>query len=98
MLDDREWLCEQCWVVHERDFDASLNIRDEALRLGTDVPAVALSGHKFAYGAGSTGSRSFESETDLALKQERRCCKYVLLHFRKQNIYKGEHSINQPGS
>jgi len=43
-LDDREWACEQCRVVNERDFNASLNIRDEALRLVTDVPVVASSG------------------------------------------------------
>src|SRR6266852_9394473 len=43
-LDDREWACEQCRVVNARDFNASLNIRDEALRLVTDVPVVASSG------------------------------------------------------
>jgi putative transposase len=32
-LADRVWQCEQCGVIHERDFNASLNIRDEALRL-----------------------------------------------------------------
>ncbi len=62
-LIDRSWVCEQCGSVNERDFNASLNIRDQALRLVTDVPVVASSGHKFACGAGSTGSRSFESET-----------------------------------
>ena len=55
-LDDRQWRCEQCGVVNERDVNASLNIRDEALRLLTAVPAVASSGHKFAGGAGSAGS------------------------------------------
>ncbi len=62
-LDDREWICEQCGVVNERDLDASLNIRDEAFRLVTDVPVVASSGQKFAYGAGSAGSLRVESET-----------------------------------
>jgi putative transposase len=62
-LNDRVWVCEQCGVVHERDFNASLNIRDEALRLITDVPAVASSGQKFACGAESAGSRCVESET-----------------------------------
>ncbi len=61
-LDDREWACEQCGAVNERDFNASLNIRDEALRLVTDVPVVASSGHKFACGAGSAGSLRGESE------------------------------------
>ena len=62
-VNDREWACEQCRVVNERDFNASLNIRDEALRLITDVPVVASSGQKFACGAGSAGSRCVESET-----------------------------------
>jgi transposase len=52
----RVWVCEQCGAVNERDLNASLNVRDEALRLVTDVPAVASSGHKFAGGAGSSGS------------------------------------------
>ncbi len=62
-LHDRAWACEQCGAVNERDFNASLNIRDEALRLRTDVPVVASSGHTFACGAGSTGSLCVESET-----------------------------------
>ena len=60
-LADRVWICEQCQAANERDFNAALNIRDEALRLITDVPVVASSGHKFACGAGSAGS--FKSET-----------------------------------
>src|ERR1700693_6092186 len=62
-LDVREWICEQCDVIHERGLNASLNIRDEALRLRTDVPVVASSGRKFACGAGSAGSRCVEGET-----------------------------------
>jgi putative transposase len=62
-LNDRQWRCEQCGVVNARDVNASLNIRDEALRLITAVPVVASSGHKFAGGAGSAGSRCVESET-----------------------------------
>src|SRR6202162_1097858 len=62
-LDVREWICEQCDGIHERDLNASLNIRDEALRLRTDVPVVASSGRKFACGAGSAGSRCVEGET-----------------------------------
>ena len=63
ILDDREWTCRQCGTVNERDFNASLNIRDEALRLVTDVPVVASSGQKFACGAGSAGSLCGEGET-----------------------------------
>jgi putative transposase len=62
-LDVREWICEQCDGIHERDLNASQNIRDEALRLRTDVPVVASSGQKFACGAGSAGSRCVEGET-----------------------------------
>jgi len=62
-LEDRVWACEQCGVIHERDLNASLNLRDEALRLVTDVPVVASSGQKFACGAESAGSLRVESET-----------------------------------
>ncbi len=62
-LDERVWVCEQCGVITERDLNAALNIRTEALRLLTDVPVVASSGHKFACGAESAGSRCVESET-----------------------------------
>jgi putative transposase len=32
-LSDREWRCPQCSVLHDRDHNASLNIRDEGLRI-----------------------------------------------------------------
>src|SRR5256886_29555 len=60
-LADRVFICEQCGVVLDRDYNASLNIRDEALRLVTDVPAVASSERKFACGAGSSGSEMGET-------------------------------------
>jgi putative transposase len=62
-LADRVWVCEQCQAVNERDFNAAFNVRDEALRLIADVPVVASSERKIACGAGSSGSRSVESET-----------------------------------
>ena len=62
-LDDRVWVCEQCCDINERDLNAALNIKTEALRLATDVPVVASSGQKFTCGAESAGSLCVESET-----------------------------------
>jgi putative transposase len=60
-LADRAWTCELCGTVHDRDLNAAVMVETEAVRLITDVPVVASSGHKFACGAGSSGS--CESET-----------------------------------
>jgi putative transposase len=62
-LADRVWVCEQCQAVNERDFNAALNVRGEALRLIADVPVVASSEQEIACGAESSGSRRVESET-----------------------------------
>ena len=62
-LADRVWACEQCRVINERDMNAALNIRTEALRSVTDVPVVASSGQKYACGAESAGSLCGESAT-----------------------------------
>ncbi len=62
-LSERTFVCEACGIVLDRDFNAALNIRDEAIRLVTDVPVVASSERKFACGVGSSGSLCAESET-----------------------------------
>ena len=62
-LADRSWTCAQCGMVHERDGNASLNIRDEAIRMISDVPVVASSERKFACGAERSGPLCAEGET-----------------------------------
>jgi len=32
-LEDREWICKSCGVFHDRDFNASINIEQESIRL-----------------------------------------------------------------
>lgn len=62
-LADRIFQCEWCSTVLDRDFNASLNIRNEAVRLITEVAGVASSSLKFACGASSTGPVCGEGET-----------------------------------
>jgi putative transposase len=62
-LADRVWKCEQCGTTHTRDLNAAIMVEREALRLRTDAPVVASSGHKFACGVGSSGSLGGEGET-----------------------------------
>jgi len=42
-LADRTWTC-VCGVKHDRDWNASINIRDEAIRILSQVPVMAMSG------------------------------------------------------
>src|SRR5713226_4493884 len=60
-LAERVFICHDCGLIIDRDENAAINIRKEALRLITDVPVVASSERKIACGAERSGS--FESET-----------------------------------
>ena len=52
-LDVRSWTCESCQTKHDRDINASINIKDEGLRILTrQSPQVG----KPAHGAGSSGT------------------------------------------
>ncbi len=55
-LAERVFICHECGLVLDRDHNAAINIRKEALRLITDVPVVASSEHEIACGAESSGS------------------------------------------
>lgn len=62
-LSDRVFVCEACGLSLDRDLNAALNIRKEALRVLSDVSAVASSARKFACGAGSAGLVCRQGET-----------------------------------
>jgi hypothetical protein len=77
--------CEDCGLVIDRDLNAAINIRDEALRQVSDVPAVASSERKIACGAGSSGP--FGGETfceEAGTKMSSGGRKYIWVHSRKQ--------------
>jgi len=54
-LADRVFICQECGLVIDRDLNAAINIRKEALRMISDVPAVASSERKIACGAERSG-------------------------------------------
>ena len=54
-LAERVFICHECGLVIDRDLNAAINIRKEALRMISGVPVVASSERKFACGAGSSG-------------------------------------------
>jgi len=58
---DRVFSSHECGLVLDRDVNAARNIRDEALRMVSDVPVVASSERKIACGAGSSGSAMSET-------------------------------------
>jgi len=62
-LAERVFICHDCGLVIDRDENAAINIRKEALRLITDVPVVASSERKIACGAERSGSLCAEGET-----------------------------------
>jgi len=54
-LADRAFICHECGLVIDRDLNAAINIRKEALRMISDVPVVASSERKIACGAERSG-------------------------------------------
>lgn len=32
-LSDREWFCSDCGIIHDRDFNAAINIKNEGLKI-----------------------------------------------------------------
>ena len=62
-LSERMFVCENCGLTLDRDFNASLTIKKEASRLGAEVAGVASSSPKFACGAGRSGVLCGEHET-----------------------------------
>jgi len=65
-LAERVFICHDCGLVIDRDLNAAINIRKEALRLITDVPVVASSERTIACGAESSGSAMSETFCDEA--------------------------------
>ncbi len=55
-LADRVFICQACGLLIDRDHNAAINIGKEALRLRTDVPAVASSEREIACGVERAGS------------------------------------------
>jgi putative transposase len=55
-LAERVFVCHECGLVMDRDHNAALNIRKEALRTISGVPVVASSERKIACGAERSGS------------------------------------------
>jgi len=54
-LAERAFICHACELVIDRDHNAAINIRKEALRMVSDVPVVASSERKIACGAERAG-------------------------------------------
>ncbi len=60
-LANRVFICHDCGLVIDRDHNAAINIRNEALRMISDVPVVASSGRKFACGVERSGPATGET-------------------------------------
>jgi putative transposase len=60
-LAERVFICHDCSLVRDRDENAAINIRKEALRRISDVPVVASSERKIACGAERSGPATGET-------------------------------------
>jgi len=60
-LAERVFICRECGLAIDRDLNAAFNIRNESIRLVTDVPVVASSERKIACGAERADSEMSET-------------------------------------
>ena len=67
ILSDREWICDGCGVIHDRDHNAAINLRNAAAPLGA---AMAGSSSVTACGAIRSGVGLAAKTKRIAVKQE----------------------------
>ena len=65
-LSVRKWICPSCGVEHNRDHNAAINLRNDAIsKIKSTVGTIGT------YACGGQGSRTrFSSDVDCSMKQE----------------------------